>query len=59
MLNLENEKKRLAELEAEYERKKNVYGDQLILGRVIELRRIVALLEKEAKPGLPKSEENV
>lgn len=47
MLNLENEKKRLAELETEYERKKNEYGGQMILGQVIELRRIVALLKKE------------
>lgn len=46
MINLANEKKRLAEFEVEYERKKNEYGGQMILGQVIELRRIVALLEK-------------
>lgn len=45
-LKLADEKKRLAEFEAEYERKKNEYGGQMILGQVIELRRIVALLEK-------------
>lgn len=55
MLKLEDEKKRLAEFEAEYERKKDVYGGQIILGQVVELRRIVALLEKEAKPVLSKS----
>lgn len=47
MLNLEDEKKRLAELEAEYECKKNEYGGQMILGQVIELRRIIYLLEDE------------
>lgn len=48
-MKLENEKQRLTELEAEYERKKNEYGGQMILGQVIELRRIVALLEKEGR----------
>lgn len=47
MLNLKDEKKRLSELEAEHERKKNEYGGQIVLGQVIELRRIVALLEKD------------
>lgn len=47
MLKLEDEKKRLAEFEDEYERKKDVYGGQMILGQVLELRRIVAVLEKE------------
>lgn len=46
MLKLEDEKKRLAEFEAEYERKKDVYGGQMILGQVVELRRIVSVLEK-------------
>ena len=58
-MKIEDEKKRLAELEAEYERKKDIYGGQIILGQVVELRRIVALLEKEAKPDPPKSKENV
>lgn len=47
MLNLKDEKKRLAELEAEYERKKNVYGDQLILGRILELQRMIKMREEE------------
>lgn len=59
MFNLKDEKKRLVEYEAEYERKKDVYGGQIILGQVVELRRIVALLEKKDKPVLPKSKKNV
>lgn len=47
MIKLADEKKRLTELEAEYERKKNEYGGQIILGQVLELRRIVAILEKQ------------
>jgi len=46
-MKLEDEKKRLAELEAEYERKKNVYGDQLILGRILELQRMIKMREEE------------
>ena len=46
-MKLEDEKKRLAELEAEYERKKNVHGDQLILGRILELRRMIKMREEE------------
>lgn len=49
MLKLKDEKKRLAEFEAEYERKKDVYGGQMILGQVVELRRIVSVLEKDEK----------
>lgn len=49
MLKLEDEKKRLAEFEIEYERKKDVYGGQMILGQVIELKRIVSVLEKDEK----------
>jgi len=53
MLNLESEKKRLAELEILYVAQIGVFGDQQTLGQIIELKRIVALLEDVTPPRTP------
>ena len=47
MIKLADEKKRLAELEADYERMHGIFGDQKILGQIEEAKRWIKLLENE------------
>lgn len=53
MIDLQAEKKRLLELEAEYNRMYGIFGDQKILGQIEEAKRWIALLENKPMSGEP------